>query len=357
MPNTLLPIDAFQFTRKNLLQAVLVNAVVNTLIAVFLTVIGFSESFLVAFIFSQCIGMSIFFSSLLAIPLYKRLTSMQAQLALIVVTILSGSVLGTLLGMLANGFHPVQFIQHYFGLFSRIVFLGLVFGSIMSFIFISLGRLAAEKVKRLEGEKDRVEAELKLLQSQMEPHFLFNTLSNVLSLIETDAGKAHRMLESFTSFLRSSFVTARQRTVTLGQEIDVINSYLAVLSIRMGGRLRYHVTLPSELRTCIIPPLLIQPLVENAIKHGLEPSREGGEISIEALLTRGNRVRVTVKDTGVGMQEHSAHPGAGIGLENIRKRLDLLFGSRAAMTIEENLPSGVIVTIEVPYETNAGNHR
>jgi LytS/YehU family sensor histidine kinase len=121
----------------------------------------------------------------------------------------------------------------------------------------------------------------------------------------------------------------------------------------MGDRLRYGIDVPEDIRDCRIPPLLIQPLVENAVKHGLEPSMQGGAITVHAM-REGNNVRISVSDTGVGINEKSS--GSGIGLDNIRKRLLLLYDQRWQLRVEENRPSGARVTIEIPYETDTGSY-
>jgi signal transduction histidine kinase len=347
MPYKLISIDDKLFTPAHLLKSILANLVINTTIAAVLWAIHFGRGFIPDLIFSQCIGFSIFFSSLAAVPLLKRAASSRTQVMIIIAVVCFGAVAGTLLGALANGFSLGDFIGGSFGFFLQVVVLALLFGAIVSYVFFSVARISEEKMKRLDMEKVSVETELKLLQSQMEPHFLFNTLSNVLSLMDSDRDKARSMLESFTAFLRASFLTARHRTVTLAQEMDVVKNYLDVFAVRMGARLAYRIDLPEGLRNVPIPPLLIQPLVENAVKHGLEPSIEGGEIALRAERI-GDAVRIVVTDTGNGISELGM--GNRIGLENVRKRLELMYGDRGRLFLEENKPHGVKVVVEIPYE-------
>jgi uncharacterized membrane-anchored protein YhcB (DUF1043 family) len=354
MTDNLIHIDADQFTVRKILLSLLVNGVINTLIAVILTAIGFGRGFVVNLIFSQCIGNSIYLANLGAFPFYHRVKSLPMQIAVIVLSVISGAIFGSILGAVANGMGPGVFLLGHSAFFGQVVILALLFGFVISYIFISISVIAGEKVRRLETEKNAVEAELRLYQSQMEPHFLFNTLSNVLGLIDSDRDKARRMLESFTSFLRSSIATARERTVSLEQEMAVVRNYLEVFSVRMGERLRYGIEVPDDLKALRIPPLLIQPLVENAVKHGLEPKVSGGAVLIRAVRD-GDRTRIVVADSGMGVNDKSA--GSGIGLENIRKRLGLLYGEQGRLLFEENEPSGVKATIEIPYETDTGNHR
>jgi sensor histidine kinase YesM len=325
----------------------------NTIIAVFLSATGGSESrFFRNLIVSQCMGISIFTSIYTALAIFKTEKSF-LQIIIIILAMIVGATLGTVLGTAALGMDPVSLVNNQFKLFVQIIISGLMFGSIISYIFISLGKMSDEKIKRLNLEKSAAEAELKLLQSQMEPHFLFNTLSNINGLIDADPEKAGRMLESFTAFLRASFLTARDRTITLAQEIAVVRSYLDVFMMRMGSRLRYTIDIPEGLLVCRIPPLLIQPLVENALKHGLEPKINGGEILIQGHRS-GDTVRITVVDSGVGIKEQS--PNGGIGLDNIEKRLQLLYGEHGRLFLEENRPSGVRAVIEILYETGVTNH-
>ncbi len=352
MADPLIPIEYDRLRTGHILRATAANAVINTLIAVILYGIGYRD-FVSTLIFSQCIGMSIFFANVAVLPLFRKVARPAYQVLFVIAAVAAGASFGTLLGALANGMNPLVFVRENFSYFAQIVFVGLFFGFVISYIFISLGVISGEKVKRLEAEKNGVEAELRLIQSQMEPHFLFNTLSNVLSLIDTDREQAKRMLESFTLFLRTSLLTARRRTIPLSQEWDIVRNYLRVFEVRMGDRLRYRLDLPDDLRDFPVPPLLVQPLVENAIKHGLEPSPKGGEITVSAVLD-GALVRIIVVDSGMGVNESG--PGNGISLENIRKRLSLVYGERARLLFEENAPKGIRVVVEIPHETDTSNH-
>jgi LytS/YehU family sensor histidine kinase len=325
----------------------------NVLIALFIVAIHPETSLVISLIYSQCIGLSIAASTVVAIRLFKT-AKLSGQVLLMSAAIFIGGVVGITLGGVATGIIFQQAAPAVSGdikikMFLSNMLYALLFGSFISYLFISHQKLSDEKIRRLEVEKNSIVTEIKLLQSQMEPHFLFNTLSNILSLIDADPGKAKRMLESFTAFLRSSLVTARNETITLSQEMDVIKNYLAIFSVRMGNRLRYTIDIPESLRNFKIPPLLVQPLVENAVKHGLEPSVNGG-----TLLVQGSReadtVRIIVADSGIGVNETS--PGNGIGLDNIKRRLSLLYGEQGRLFFEENRPSGVKVVIEIPYETN-----
>jgi Histidine kinase/Histidine kinase-, DNA gyrase B-, and HSP90-like ATPase len=199
-----------------------------------------------------------------------------------------------------------------------------------------------------EGLKRQlVEAQLKMMQAQVEPHFLFNTLASVDYLIETDPGTASKMQKNLIQYLRAALPQMREGSTTLGKEVQLCRAYLEILKFRMEDRLQYTVTVPQGLMSAQFPPMMLQSLVENSIKHGLEPKPEGGAVTISADIVDG-RLRVTVADTGLGFAAAS-RPGTGVGLANVRERLSALYGGRARLSIDANDPSGTIVTIDVPY--------
>ena len=201
-----------------------------------------------------------------------------------------------------------------------------------------------ERLRNERVEREALSANLRALQAQIEPHFLFNTLANVTSLIDADPAKARHMLESFIRFLRASLAATRMESTTIGAEADLIASYLEVLQVRMGSRLCGRIEVDSTLSAYTLPPMLLQPIVENAIRHGLEPKLDGGEIRVVAR-HEGGHVAIDVIDTGVGFGTATA---GGLGLTNIRERLKLLYGEAAALEIRDHAPSGTIVTLRLP---------
>jgi hypothetical protein len=219
--------------------------------------------------------------------------------------------------------------------------------------FIDRSR-AAQRVadlKRKEAEYHRMsqqvtEAKLQALQAQVEPHFLYNTLANVQALTEVDPARANTMVGHLIQYLRNALPKMRESISTVGQEIELVRAYLSILQMRMGRRLAFDISVPESLLATPFPPLMLPSLVENAIKHGLEPQREGGTVIITAQAQDG-RLRLVVTDTGRGFGETV---GAGVGLENIRERLAALYGETAKLTLESNSPTGVIATIEVPMD-------
>jgi sensor histidine kinase YesM len=203
-----------------------------------------------------------------------------------------------------------------------------------------------ERIKRLSSEKEALEANLRLLQAQIEPHFLFNTLSNVLSLIDTNPTNGKSMLVDLIHYLRTSLSRTFPDPITLDQEMDMIKAYLNIQKIRMGERLHFKIELPDGVQKYPFPPMLLQPLVENAVKHGLEPKMEGGEITIKAL-EKDDLMRIEVMDTGLGL---SSFQKVGVGIGNVRERIKLLYGEKGRLILEENEPSGVRAIIEVPKQ-------
>jgi hypothetical protein len=193
-----------------------------------------------------------------------------------------------------------------------------------------------------------VEARMAAMQAQVEPHFLFNTLASIDHLIETDPPRASLMQKNLIALLRASMPAMREKSTNLGRELDVVRPYLEILKVRMGERLQSQVSVTEGLYSADFPPMMLQSLVENSIKHGLEPKAEGGSINVSAEVIHG-KLAVSVADTGVGFAK-APTAGTGTGLTNVRERLKLIYGDAAELKIAENTPSGTRVTIVVPYK-------
>jgi signal transduction histidine kinase len=194
------------------------------------------------------------------------------------------------------------------------------------------------------------EAQLALLQSQLEPHLLFNTLANLRVLIALDPPRAQAMLDRLIAFLRATLGASRASTHPLAVEFDRIADYLALMQVRMGTRLQAGLDLPAELREVAVPPLLLQPLVENSIKHGLEPKVDGGRIEVSAQ-RQGELLVLSVRDSGVGLTEASApdaEDGARFGLRQVRERLHTRYGKRAALELQPGSDGGTLARIRLP---------
>ena len=209
---------------------------------------------------------------------------------------------------------------------------------------------ATETAESEQLKRQVVEARMAAMQAQVEPHFLFNTLASIDHLIETDPPRASTMQKNLIALLRASMPAMREAHPSahnLGREMAVIRPYLEILKVRMEDRLKTEIQVPDGLLSADFPAMMIQSLVENAIKHGLEPKPEGGTLTVRAEIVHG-KLAVTIADTGLGFGKAET-AGTGIGLANIRERLQLLFGNRASMTVSENTPTGTIVTLTVPY--------
>jgi sensor histidine kinase YesM len=212
--------------------------------------------------------------------------------------------------------------------------------------FIIEDRIISERNKKLNNEKMITETYLRLLQAQIEPHFLFNTLTSIFSLTDTDLQKAKKMHNNFMQYIKTTLNKTRSSVTTIGQEVELIKAYLDIFKVRMGKRLQYSVEGDDEVKNLPFPSMLIQPIVENAIKHGLEPKIDGGGITIQIKKVEGDRIRWEIKDTGLGMSEMSH---LGTGLSNVIERIEMLYGKDGSLKIKENQPSGVKVILEVPY--------
>ena len=224
----------------------------------------------------------------------------------------------------------------------------LLLAIVISTIFYLLFSASA---RRLQAEKRAAEAQLRLLQGQIEPHFLFNTLANVSSLMNDDVPRAKLMLETFTDYLRASLGSMRRAEATLGGELDLVSHYLELMKTRMEERLRYTVECDPEVRDVALPPFLLQPLVENALHHGLEPKVEGGSVRVSARRDGASLV-LEVLDDGMGQDATRRRPGAGMALANVRERLQTQYGSAASLTLSSANP-GMRATIRMPYRAGA----
>ena len=218
------------------------------------------------------------------------------------------------------------------------------------FISVLWGLWAWQQWHEEQLKRQAQEAQLRLLQAQIEPHFLFNTLANVQSLMDHDLPKAKQMLGSFTDYLRASLGNMRSEHSTVGQELELALRYLQLLQGRMEDRLRFEITADEAARAQPLPPLLLQPLVENAVMHGLEPSIEGGTVQVRARL-QGGTLRLEVQDDGLGLNappRPGARRGNGLALNNIRERLQARFGPEARLELQTATPQGTLARITIP---------
>ena len=268
---------------------------------------------------------------------------------------LAGALVGASIAGLVKGVDPFVFFQDSTKL-RHVVTAGLVFGFLFSLVTALIAHLRnreyqaltahlAAEARQSETSRQLAESRLKLLQLQIEPHFLFNTLGSAQQLAEKGAPEAADLIRELIRFLRAAAPALRDEMTTVRQEADMIRAYLGIMQTRLGRRLAWSLACPDDVADVPIPPGMLITLAENAIKHGIEPSPQGGRIDV-ALGRVGDDVVLAVNDTGTGLG--AAAPGSGIGLANIRERLRLIYGERAALELEENDPRGFRARITLP---------
>ncbi len=338
------------------------TAVFNTAIAVVLTLVewGFSgradplRNFVVNFVIAQCIGLTI--HALYDAGCYfvgrERVARLSAvgRVVFFAGIPIVGCLIGYWIGLTLLGADMGRVVQSAPRVVVAIVTLSIIFSVVWSRYLAGKTRLARaeadserERTKAVELQRQAIDAQLRSLQAQIEPHFLFNTLANVVSLIGTAPADAQLMLERLIELLRASLTASRSERTTLGQETAMIAAYLDILRIRMGERLSYTMDVPAALMSAHIPPLSLQPLVENSVKHGLEPKLEGGRVHLSARVSDGS-LQLDVEDDGLGF---SANVGNGVGLENLRERIASLYGERGQLVVE-SLACGTRVRMTIP---------
>ena len=300
---------------------------------------------------AQCFGLAIAYAVNAARPWERDHPVRRLVVAVAIGTVVGFALLILVKIVILNAYTWDELLNTRRSQFAWTAFSGFTSGTLVSLFFLIKFRESHAQAQILKAEADRnllskqaVEAELKLMQAQVEPHFLFNTLASVQFLVETDPPQAARMLGHLLEYLRAALPQLRSDSATLGQEVDLAQAYLSIMQMRMGPRLRMAIDVPAELRAQRFAPMLLMSLVENAIKHGLEPQAEGGEVRVEARRL-GTRIVVSVVDTGHGL---AGKIGQGVGLTNLRERLRALYGDQARFTLEENPPRGVRATIELP---------
>ncbi len=214
-------------------------------------------------------------------------------------------------------------------------------------------RTATDVAEREVMERQLVQARLQVLQAQVEPHFLFNTLAAVDYLIETEPPRASRMQKALITYLRGALPQMRQESSTLGREIKLVGSYLELIKMRIEERLEVEFAIPEALNSAEFPPMMLQSLVENAIKHGIEPKAEGGKVRVSAGV-QGTQLWVEVGDSGVGLPDgellEGPTSGTGLGLQNIRERLAMLYPGKARLMLRSDDKAGTLVRITIPYQ-------
>lgn len=334
-------------TPGDLIKQLALSGLFAVLIAGFLSLLT-PYGFLGNLKYALSISFSIHLLSLL-LCITRGVTRPDLKTALIAIPL--GGTLGFTLGSLLDGHNPLLLVINNPNVLLLCLVTALIFGTAISYYFHARGVIAEataaarlDALERAAYENRLTESNLRMLQAQIEPHFLFNTLANVLSLIRDEPLKAERMLEDFIGYLRGSLNRTRSGDLSLAEELELLRAYLDIHVIRMGERLRFTIDAAPQLLALRLPPLLLQPLVENAIKHGLEPKADGGELNVR-VRQEATALLIEVNDTGLGLP---ATGTPGIGLENIRERLRALYRQDAELLIEPNQPQGVKATLRLP---------
>src|SRR6266478_6495511 len=305
------------FLRRRLPMVLAINTVIALLIALLLRS---WDAVVPNLVVSYCIGFTI--------------------LALVA----AGAIGGELLSQIFLH-QPPNFLQERYTWLVAIGF-SLAAGSMALFINFSWVRLAQSKRDVERAERAAIEAQLRALQAQIEPHFLFNTLANLDALIAVDAGEARNLLANLIRYLRAALTHARSEAATLQTEVELLKAYLGIMALRLPNRLTTEFDCDPDCLRLKFPAMLLQPLVENAITHGIEPACFGGNIRVSVHCT-GDTLKLSVDDTGVGLG-NAKNSGTCAGLQNIRDRLQSLFGSSARLIVEPGASRGTHAAIEVP---------
>jgi LytS/YehU family sensor histidine kinase len=340
---------------RHFLRHGLLVAGINTLIAACLAVSSADKTFAHQFIYAQAIGLTCWMLIDFGRFAIKRDPDSGwphgwRAIALPVFAVTVGYRVGSLIGDVLTGHDRWATVtQTPRSVLGNLLYFGTISG-VVAYFFWSTGRAKHFAELVATTRRDAAEAQLMLLQSQLEPHMLFNTLANLRVLIATDPARAQAMLDHLIAFLRSTLTASRAAHHSLAAEFERTADYLALMKIRMGERLATELTLPAGLASAQVPPLLLQPLVENAIKHGLEPHIDGGRLVVSAR-REGDDLVIDVRDTGTGL-DAPPEGGTQFGLAQVRQRLATRYGERAALTLAAatDPDGGALATIRLPLE-------
>jgi signal transduction histidine kinase len=362
---------------RRAIPIVLGTLALNTAIAVMLVVMGVSAPFSMAFVQSQSIGITISVLCWGVTPWVERADGAPSvALPLYAGAIIVGSTAGALLSRVATDAifgGTADAATH--GLAGRAglrtLLLALVAGTLVTMFVYGRHRLRhaqtaaqAERWRAVAADRSAAQAQLQALRAQVEPHFLFNTLANVSALIDRDPAAARALVDDLARHLRATLRHARADATTLGEELDVTASLLGIMKRRLGDRLEWRFEVPDALRAVPVAPMLVQPLVENAVKHGIEPATRGGTITVRAQGGSDGALTVEVIDTGVGLsaggepdfRRDEPAPAerlddgrdGGTGLANLGERLRAIYGPAARLALSDNRPIGTIARLSLP---------
>lgn len=353
------------FPYRRLLADARYALVLNVLCALFITyVLSGGQSFWLNLLASMCIG-GIAFLLIDGIRLAwwgeQRRAPRLPFTALVIVSAAVAQVTGTMLfGWLADIEVPAPVAMSPRNVGMTVFTLAVAGTAILFFSSREkIARLqmeaAQEKARAESVARHAMQTQLQLLQAQIEPHMLFNTLANLQGLISFDPDRAQLLLDQLIQYLRATLSSSRAGATTLEQEFSLMQAYLGLMSIRMGARLTYALDLPDDLRQIKVPPMLLQPLVENAIQHGLEPKIEGGHIHVQAS-SDGGVLTLTVSDDGLGLDHPGQTKGTQLGVANIRERLRGMHGDTASLSLSANHPAGATARLRLPFQSALSFH-
>ena len=330
----------------------LATMAVNTVIAVAISAVN-RDSLWISLLYAQCIGLLIW----LMIDVGRHMLSpngwpgVPRMAALVVVSVLLAYFFGSVIASLMLGRDAFTSLSEHPRATLGFLLMSLLMGGFGAYHFTARALLSRAQLAQEEAQRQASEARLRLLESQLEPHMLFNTLANLRVLIGTDPQRATAMLDRLNDFLRATLAASRTEASagqhTLADEFARLRDYLELMAVRMGARLRYTLDLPAELAGHPVPPLLLQPLVENSIRHGLEPSLEGGAIHIAAR-HHGAQLQLEVSDSGVGCEPS---PTPGFGLTQVRERLETAYPGKAGMDWHATPSGGTRALLTLPLTT------
>jgi sensor histidine kinase YesM len=341
-------------TLKGVLRAVAVAAVFWALAATLLYLLSPGlDTWSRLLVFHECVGMTMVACVLLLrrMRAFSPFRPMTRWLLTGVVAIPIGFVVGHQFAFLMLG-EPLRMVG-YLSVSLIPVLFTLLAGGVGLHYYATREQLATEAAARSEAQRLAVDAQLRLLRAQLEPHMLFNTLANLRSLVRDDVDRAESMIDQLIVYLRSALAASQTESVALSREFAQLRAYLDIMALRMGPRLSFRLELQADLEATQVPPMLLQPLVENAIKHGLEPKVGPGSIEVVARAMPAG-IEIRVSDSGLGLPPDeddapSARPAStSYGLRHVRDRLQAVYGSAARLTLERRAPAGVSAVVFIP---------
>jgi len=344
-------------TPKGALRAIAVAAVFWALAATLLYLLSPGlDTWPRLLVFSECVGLTMVACVLLLrrTRAFLRFKPMTRWLLTGVIAVPTGYFVGHQFAFLLLG-EPLRMVGYLDVSLIPIIFTMLA-GGVGLHAYATREQLAQEAAARSEAQRLAVESQLRLLRAQLDPHMLFNTLANLRSLVREDVDRAESMIDQLIVYLRSALAASQTESMALSQEFAQLRAYLDIMALRMGPRLSFRLELPAALEATAVPPMLLQPLVENAIKHGLEPKVGPGSIEVVARSTAAG-IEIRINDSGLGLpedQEDEADGGAtrsasaSYGLQHVRDRLHSVYGPAARLSLERRQPTGVSAVVSIP---------